>query len=404
MRAMAEQDRRRRVRRTLAAAGLLMAVAAVVLLVVDPAADDRPAGGEVPEAGSRFREEAQRDRTLLEALAPVLAARPPEPGMPVEQAVAQLFAAGFEGRRAPEALLDRTRRSAWGVVLVGAANYRSPSQLRDLVDRVERTARRARQPVPLFAADPDALGRLGPPPAPDIGLEGTPEEARAEALAAARRLREAHVRMILGPSADLVVGGGPAEGRAFTDDPREAAAFVESAVRGWKEARVVVAPGRFPGEGGASQDPLIGPATVGLSLEELSRRDVEPFRGAVRGGADAIQMSAALYVAWDGVTPATVLPDAVRFLRESARFEAAVVSADLVAVTAATGSGVGRAAVDALRAGCDLLVVAGGPAEQETAYRAVLDAVRRREVPRARFVEAVRRVAALKRAAQAPRR
>ncbi|MDQ3742278.1 MAG: hypothetical protein M3389_15200, partial [Actinomycetota bacterium] len=63
--------------------------------------------------------------------------------------------------------------------------------------------------------------------------------------------------------------------------------------------------------------------------------------------------------------------------------------------------GVARAAVEALKAGCDLLVVAGGPEEQEAAYRAVLAAVKRREIPRARFVEALRRVAALKKAAQA---
>ncbi|HEV2813886.1 MAG TPA: glycoside hydrolase family 3 N-terminal domain-containing protein, partial [Solirubrobacteraceae bacterium] len=242
---------------------------------------------------------------------------------------------------------------------------------------------------------------LGPPPAPDIGFDGTPREAREEALDAARRLREAHVRMILGPSADLAVGGGPAEARAFSDDPREAARFVEAAVSGWKEANVAVAPGRFPGEGGASQDPLFGAATVGLSVDELSARDVEPFRAAVRAGTDAIQMSAALYAAWDGVTPATVLPDAVRFLRSSTGFDGAVVSADLNAATGATGGGVARAAVEAINAGCDLLVVAGGPAEQEAAYRAVLGAVRRREIARGRFLEALRRVAAVKKATEA---
>ncbi|HEX2085361.1 MAG TPA: glycoside hydrolase family 3 N-terminal domain-containing protein [Solirubrobacteraceae bacterium] len=396
---MVEQDRRRRLRRLLAAAGVLMAVAAVVLLVTDPLADEEPQGA-VPEAGSRFRgEEEPRDRGLLEALAPVVAARTPSTGLPLEESVAQLFMVGFEGREPPEALVRRMRTRAWGIVLVGETNYASPSQLRDAVDALARAARRGGQPPPIFAADPDALGRLGPPAAPDIGLDGTPADARAEAKDAARRLREAHVQMILGPSADLSVGGGPAEGRAFSDDPREAARFVEGAVRGWRDASVVVAPGRFPGEGGASQDPLFGAATVGLSLDELRRRDVEPFRAAVRGGAPAIQMSAALYVAWDGVTPASLLPDAVRFLREETGFRGAIVSSDLVAATSGTGGGVARAAVEALKAGCDVLLVAGGRAEQEAAYRGVLAAVERREIPRARLVEAVRRVGVLKRAA-----
>ena len=164
---------------------------------------------------------------------------------------------------------------------------------------------------------------------------------------------------------------------------------------------MAVAPGRFPGEGGASQDPLVGAATVGLSTDELSARDVEPFRGAVRAGADAIQMSAALYAAWDGVTPATVLPDAVRFLRTSTGFDGAVVSADLIAATARPAAAWRARRSRRCKAGCDLLVVVGGRGEQEAAYRAVLEAVRRGEIPRERFAEALGHVAKLKKAAEA---
>ena len=398
---MVEQDRRRRLRRLLAAAGVLMAVAAVALIAFDPIGSDDEGGGNVPEAGSRFGA-GEGEQSLLDALAPVLNTKAASADVPLEQAVAQLFAVGFEGQEAPRALLRRMRERAWGVVVVSERNYRNPDQLRGVIDAAERAARKGRQAAPLFATDPEALGSLGPPPAPDLGLDGTTQEARAEALAAARRLREAHVRMVLGPSADLAVGGGPAEDRGFSDDAPQAAAFVEATVSGYREAHVVVSPGRFPGEGGASQDPLFGAATVGLSLDELSARDLEPFRAAVRAGADAVQMSAALYAAWDGVTPATVLPDAIRFLRKETGFDGAVVSADLVAATGATGGGVARAAVEAIGAGCDLLVIAGGLEEQDAAYRAVLEAVRRKEIPRERILDAARRVAALKQAAEAP--
>ncbi len=398
MGAMVEQDRRRRLRRLLAAAGALMAIAAVVLLAVDPFGDDGT-GGDVPEAGSRFG--AGEEQSVLEALGPVVATKPAAPAAARRAGGRAALRGGLRGDRAAarDAPHDAPAR-------VGRGDRRRDEL--PLAVAGSRGGRRARRRGAARAAGsparrhgPGALGDLGPPPAPDIGFDGTPAEARAEALDAARRLRSAHVRMVLGPAADLAVGGGPAEERGFSDDLRDAATFVEAAVRGWKEARVVVAPGRFPGEGAASQDPLFGPATVGLSTDELSRRDVEPFRGAVRGGADAVQMSAALYAAWDGVTPATVLPEAVRFLRTSTGFDGAVVSADLVATTAATGGGVARAAVEALKAGCDLLVLAGGPAEQEAAYQGVLAAVQRGDVPRERLDEAVRRVGALKAASKA---
>jgi beta-N-acetylhexosaminidase len=125
---------------------------------------------------------------------------------------------------------------------------------------------------------------------------------------------------------------------------------------------------------------------------------VRPF-AAASARAPAIQLSAALYAAWDAVTPATLLPETVRLLRGRLGFRGAIVSADLVSATAATGESVGRAAVAALNAGCDLLLVPGGREEQDDVVRAVSDAVRRGQVARSRVEEALGRLAALRRTA-----
>ena len=398
---MRTEDRRRDVQRAFALAGLLMAVAAAVIFVVDPTGgDEGPASDRAPagEAGSKFRAdaEARRDVSVLEALRPVLGPRSADVprGLPITRAAAKVLAIGFRGTAPSAELNDRIGHRDYGAVLMTALNYRSPSQLRTLTRSVARAAQRARHAPPLVMADPAQIGRLGPAPQLQIGTEGTPADARSEARDAGRRLRATGVQLALAPSADLGIGGGPAEERAFGDEPLPVARFVRGAVEGWRDAGVASAPGRFPGEGAASQDPEAGAATVGLSLPELIAGDLRPFAG-VAGRAPAMQMSAAVYAAWDGVTPATLLPDAVRLLRERLDFRGVVVSADLVTVTAATGQSVGRAAVEALKAGCDLLLVPGGAAEQDQAYRAILEAVRRREVPRARLDEAVRRLRGL---------
>jgi beta-N-acetylhexosaminidase len=365
----------------LALAGLLMAVAAIVLFAVGPGSDDGGGEGAVPQGGSRFGGERATDR-------PATGGR----SQPIEQAIPQLFVVGFPGEQRPE--------RAYGALLVRDTNYRSPTQLRALVRRVDRDARRERRAPPLLVADPGELGNLGPAAQPTIGAEGAPADARETARRAGRRLARAGIDMVLAPSGDLGVGGTPAELRAFGDDPLQVAGFTRAAVDGWRDAGLLPVPGRFPGEGAASQDPIEGPATVGLSLDDLVARDVRPFAAAA-ARAPAMQMSAALYAAWDGVTPATLLTDAVRLLRGRLGFRGAVVSADLVATDAATAEDVGQAAVDALKAGCDLLLVPGGREDQRRALSAVTQAVRRGEVPRARVDEALRRVAALKRQASA---
>ena len=123
-----------------------------------------------------------------------------------------------------------------------------------------------------------------------------------------------------------------------------------------------------------------------------------PFIAVATGdrAVPAIQMSNAIYAAWDGVTPATLLPDAIEELRDRIGFQGAIVSADLVATTATTGGTVGKAAVDAMKAGVDLLVVPGGRAQQDEAYRAVVAAVRSRAIPAQRVVDALRHIAAMR--------
>src|SRR4051794_35462112 len=87
-------------RRRLIAAGVLMALAAAAVLAVSAlGGDDDGPKGKVPEAGSRFRSDSER-QTLLDVLGPILgegkAGSPRD--QPLDRAVASLFVVGFEGR------------------------------------------------------------------------------------------------------------------------------------------------------------------------------------------------------------------------------------------------------------------------------------------------------------------
>ena len=205
--------------------------------------------------------------------------------------------------------------------------------------------------------------------------------------------------MNLAPNADVAVAGGPGQGRAFADSPAKVASAVRATVGEYNDVGVAAAVGPFPGTGAASQDPNAGPAPVGLSLEDLREGDLKPFQAVADGDdrAPAMQMSNAIYVAFDGVTPATLLSAAVKELRDRLDFDGAILSADLVATTATAGGTVGEAAVAALQAGVDMLVIPGGRAQQDQAFRAVVAAVRSGAVSPARVRDALERIAALRR-------
>jgi beta-N-acetylhexosaminidase len=226
-------------------------------------------------------------------------------------------------------------------------------------------------------------------------------EAKAPDRVGARAIERLFVRT-LGPRLALVPADVGFEGsrlrrQTLSDDPAVVARRVRAALARARRAHVIAAVGHFPGQGGASGDPNTGPASVGLSLDELRARDLRPF-AAVAGIAPVIVASNATYAAFDGATPAVLLPEAIDgLLRRDLNYRGVVMTDDLTAASATAGLTIGEAAVAALRAGADLIYVPGPPRVQAQAYRAVLRAYRHGTISTARIRASLRRIAGLRR-------
>jgi beta-N-acetylhexosaminidase len=312
------------------------------------------------------------------------------------RSAARLLLIGFGGTRAGRPLLRRIAAHEWGGVVLEPGNGSSPQQVAGLVGRLRGAALRAGHEAPLIGAsqlggENDAVPVGSAPQAAAADAAA----ARRSALASAKALQTLGVRLVLAPVADTSTPGGPWEGLAFSDDAGDVTAMAAAAVAGWEQGGVAPAPGHFPGEGAASGDPVEGPATVGLSAGELRGRDLRPFADLARR-APAIQLSSATYVAYDGVTPATLLPAVVALLRGDLRFGGVVISGDLAAASLATGRPVAELAVAAVKVGCDLLWIPGDAADQEAAWRAITRALRTGDLPASRVAEALARVRLLR--------
>jgi len=396
------------------AAALLLVLGSGIYVLFLRGDGDEP----VTEAGSRFGSEdaGGRGGTLIDTLAPVLGAgvagrrtgADPAPPSRAEikrapgDAVAGLFVVGFAGTLPDTSFFGRLRARPFGGVLLTRSNYEQPQQLSGLTSKIQEVARDAGHPAPIVAAqqeggDFSAFPNLEPLPQVDVGA-GNRDQIRGSARRTAEQLKALGVGLNLGPNADIAVAGGPGQGRAFSDVPAKVTTAIKTSVAAYNRVGVATAVGPFPGDGAASQDPNAGPAPVGLGIDALREADMTPFAAVASGrnAAPAMQMSNAIYVAYDSVTPATVLPEAVKELRERLDFEGTIISADLVATTATTGGSVGEAAVQALKAGVDLLVVPGGRAQQDEAYRDVVAAVRSGDIPAKRVTEALKRIAKLR--------
>lgn len=381
----------------------VVAIAIVVIAVTSSGGSATPRAARVTGPGTpTLLAQGPRSRAQSHGapFTPAPAAVSTAARLPVAAQVAQLFLIGLDGTSTASPDVAAFAQEDWGGAMLGRGNFTSDSQLGSLAAGISSLARNAGHVTPLIAAPqeggPDtAFPDLPPAGEAAIGATGNPTVARTQAQAAGKALLGLGVNMTFAPLADVDVLSGSLSGRLFSTSPQAVARFATAAESGYAAAGIIAAASHFPGEGAASADPDEMSATVGGSLSELESHDLIPF-AAIAPHAPVIMMSNASYAAFDGVTPAGLEPAAVRLLRSRYGFSGVIMTDDLDAAIEATGGTAGQAAVSALQAGDDLLFITGSPAEQLSAYHAVLSAVQSGKISQARLRDALLRVLTLK--------
>jgi beta-N-acetylhexosaminidase len=322
--------------------------------------------------------------------------------LPVERKVAQLLMVGFDGKDATAPFFGTLARLDLGGVVIQSRNYAGTASLASLTNAVQNAVA-GHTHEPPFVVAPQEGGEFSAfadlPPRPAAGELGSVSEAAAEARRAARALKAFGLNGVLAPDIDVGASApDPLGPRAYSDDETEVRRYASAVVGTYRSARMLSVPSHFPGIGAAAQDTEDGPTEVGLGMDELERRDLAPFRAAIKAGAPAIMVGHAGYAPDSFVVPAS-LSHAIEtnLLRGGLGFRGIAVTDDLQAGAITAGHSVPAAAVAAVQAGADMVFISGSEADWNAAYRALLDAVRARRIPLARLNSAVTRIITVKR-------
>jgi beta-N-acetylhexosaminidase len=317
--------------------------------------------------------------------------------LPLEREVAELFLLGFRGTDATAEIFPRLRRFDLGGIVVARENYLDPAQLGALAGEARTVATKAGHVPPwvLTAQDGAEFNWLpGLPPAAAPGDLNSADEAATQATETATALRGLNITGVLNPVVDVgSESGSPLSARIYSDQTDEVSGYADAVVRAYRAKRLFSAAKHFPGLGAADQLTEIGPASVGLDLDALRKRDLLPFRAAVEAGVPAVVLSHALYPMNDFTRPASLTRSIVTgLLRNEIGFAGVAITDDLADPAISSSYSVPEAAVMALQAGADMLFISGSPGDQQAAYTAVVRAVERGQLPRRRLDEAVLRV------------
>lgn len=322
--------------------------------------------------------------------------------MSVPEMVGQMFVVSMGGTEPDYYIEKMVRERNIGGVLLFGYNMKSEEQVKSLTGSLQELSMKTEPKIPLFFAVDQEGGKIAnapwvtaEPAAAAIGQRGNPEEARFVAKKIGTELRRAGVNTDFAPVADTGFGAAIGE-RSYGEDPQLVSRMASAAVEGFDEAGVVASAKHFPNHGPANTDSHVSLPVVNHDLETVKNYDLPPFRAAVKAGVPMVMVGHLVYPVIDPDRPASLSPKAIGMLRQDLGFEGVVITDDLSMKGANGGDPPARAAVRAVKAGADMMIISSPPQEQADAYDAVVEAVKSGEISREQIRRSVERVLEVK--------
>ena len=324
---------------------------------------------------------------------------------PLRRSIGQLVIAGFAGTVLPVELRALAREAGLGGIILFTRNIEAPEQVAELALAARGLVRDA--PPPWVSVDQEGgrVARLGPPftrwpPMRALGNCGDAGLAGRFARALALELSTVGVTLDYAPVLDVDTNpDSPVIGdRALSADPGETARLGAALVAGLQAGGVAACGKHWPGHGDAAADSHVELPVVDHSPERLRAVELLPFRAAVEAGVASIMTAHVRYPALDERQPATLSPRILgELLRDELGFEGLIISDDLEMGAITRGGRVETAAVAAVAAGCDMLLVCGADTDRQAAVvEALIHAVEDGVLPRRRVEDALARQATAK--------
>ncbi len=161
--------------------------------------------------------------------------------------------------------------------------------------------------------------------------------------------------------------------RAWGEDPITTGALAAAFIRGAQAAGVLCCAKHFPGHGDTRSDSHLELPLLAHDRQRLEAVELPPFRTAIAAGVASVMTAHLLLPALDRHHPATLSSAVLTgLLRQQMAFGGLIVTDALVMEAIAGRYGAGEAAVLAVEAGADLVLM---PADPDAAIDAIVAAV-----------------------------
>ncbi len=322
----------------------------------------------------------------------------------LEQKVGQLMMVGFGGLEVDESVSELLLQKHVGGLCLFGRNIKSARQLATLNDDLQRVPQDG---IPLFIAVDQEGGNVVRIDDGNTVLPGNMALGATRDVILAFRagftlgadLKRLGFNMNLAPVLDVNSNPkNPVIGvRAFSDNVSLVSEMGTAFVRGQQEANIASVAKHFPGHGSVDSDSHSGLPVASGTAAQL-RAQFKPFEAAIAVGLDGMMTA---HIATPALTfdetPATLSPKVLgEVLRNEMKFDGLVLTDELEMDAIDRRYGVGKAAVLAVNAGADMVLIPWRKEKKTEVWEALVQAAQTQQISSARLDQAVDRILKLK--------
>ncbi len=351
-------------------------------------------------------------------------------GMTLEEQIGQLLMVGFWETTPSQEVIDLIKNYHVGNIIFFSRNIIDAQQVLELTQSLQSIAKEAGHRYPLLIAIDQENGlvqRLGEaatifPGNMALGAIGSEEITYQVALATGRELQSLGINMNLAPVVDI--NNNPANPvigvRSFGEDPHLVARLGAAMVKGYAAAGIISCLKHFPGHGDTAVDSHLSLPVIRHTFERLEALELVPFRSGIEAGAESVMIAhvafPTLVESIAGASPATTnlvdLPVNVvssgtpsgchvatlsraivqNLLREQLNFHGIIISDCLEMHAISATFGTQLAAVMALQAGIDLVLVSHNYPQQRGSIESIKAAIQAGELSQQTISQAAERI------------
>ncbi|MEK7645078.1 MAG: glycoside hydrolase family 3 N-terminal domain-containing protein [Patescibacteria group bacterium] len=316
--------------------------------------------------------------------------------MTLDQKVGQMFLVGIYTDNSVEMLKELITQKYIGSVILMGSTIKNRS-VRDVTDELQNVASSTGQ-LPLLVGVDQEGGVVSRIQDADSDLTGQPaihdvDQAYNVAFARGKELSMKGVNVNFSPVLEYITD--PTSflyARVFRGSKEDVVSFGAQMVRGYQDAGIASTIKHFPGHENISVN-----SHTDLPISAIDRENfadhADVFKQVIEKGDPMLVMTAHVFFPKiDSTYPATLSPTFIEILRTQDNFEGVIITDDMNMGAITKKFGVEEAAVQAVKAGNDILLYVAPSDTINRAYSAVLSSVRNGDISEQRIYESVYRI------------